>query len=211
MSNLLLITSSLFGDPSKSTQIAGEFVDAWRRAHPGATVVERALAPDAIPHLSLDALGALMTPAEQRSPGQAASVAFADWLIEELEAADTIVLAAPMYNFTIPSTLKAWIDHVARAGRTFRYTAAGPEGLLKGKKVFVVTGRGGVYSGDAPAKVYDFQEPYLRGVLSFLGLTDVTFIHVEGLKVSPEAAEQGLARARDAIASAVGLSQAAAA
>jgi FMN-dependent NADH-azoreductase len=204
MSNLLLVTSSLFGGQSKSAQIAGEFVDAWRRAHPGTAVVERALTPASIPHLSLDALGALMTPAEQRSAAQSASVEFADRLIEELEAADTIVLAVPMYNFSIPSTLKAWIDHVARAGRTFRYSATGPEGLLKGKKVFVVTGRGGFYSGDAPANVFDFQEPYLRSVLGFLGLTDVTFIHVEGLKVSAETAEQGIARARSAIAAIIG-------
>jgi FMN-dependent NADH-azoreductase len=211
MSNLLLVTSSLFGDQSKSGRIAGEFVAAWRRALPGAAVAERKLTPASMPHLSLDALGALMTPAEQRLPEQAASVAFGDALIAELEAADTIVLAVPMYNFSIPSTVKAWIDHVARAGRTFRYTAAGPEGLLKGKKVFVVTGRGGVYSGDSPARVFDFQEPYLRGVLGFLGLGDVTFIHVEGLKVSPEAAEQGLARARAAIAAIVAAPQATAA
>jgi len=211
MSNLLLITSSLFGDQSKSGQIAGEFVEAWRRTHPATAVVERELTPASMPHLSLDALGALMTPAEQRSAEQIASVTFGDRLIEELEAADTIVLAVPMYNFSVPSTLKAWIDHVARAGRTFRYSAAGPEGLLKGKKVFVVTGRGGFYGGDSPAKVFDFQEPYLRGILGFLGLTDVSFIHVEGLKVSPEAAEQGIARARSAIAAIVGLPEATAA
>jgi FMN-dependent NADH-azoreductase len=204
MSNLLLVTSSLFGDQSKSAQLAREFVASWQGTHPGTTVVERALTPDSIPHLSLDALGALMTPAEQRSGAQHATVAFGDRLIEELEAADTIVLAVPMYNFSIPSTLKAWIDHVARAGRTFRYSAQGPEGLLKGKKVFVVTARGGFYTGDSPANVLDFQEPYLRSLLAFLGLTDVSFIHVEGLKVSPEAAQQGLARARAAIASAVG-------
>jgi FMN-dependent NADH-azoreductase len=211
MSNLLLVTSSLFGDQSKSGQIAGELVDAWHRAHPGTAVVERELTPASMPHLSLDALGALTTPAEQRSAEQAASVAFGDALIEELEAADTIVLAVPMYNFSVPSTLKAWIDHVARAGRTFRYTAAGPEGLLKGKKVVVVTGRGGFYSGESPARVFDFQEPYLRGILGFLGLSDVTFVHVEGLKVSPEAAEQGIAKARAAIAAVVGVPHATAA
>src|SRR5579862_9272957 len=200
MSKLLLVTSSLFGDQSKSTQLAGELVEAWRRTRPGTIVVERTLTPESIPHLSLGALGAVMTPPEGRSSEQHATVAFADGLIEEIETADTIVLAVPMYNFSIPSTLKAWIDHVARAGRTFRYTAAGPEGLLKGKKVFVITSRGGVYTGESPAKVFDFQEPYLRSLLGFLGLTDVTFIHVEGLKVSPEAAEQGVARARQAIA-----------
>jgi FMN-dependent NADH-azoreductase len=211
MSNVLLVTSSLFGGNSKSTQIAREFVDAWRRAHPDATVTERALTPDSIPHLSLDVLGALATPAEQRSAEQAVSAQSADQLIEELEAAETIVIAAPMYNFTIPSTLKAWIDHVARAGRTFRYTANGPEGLLKGKKVFVVTGRGGVYTSDAPAKIFDFQEPYLRSVLGFLGLTDVTFIHVEGLNISPESAEQGFAQARNMINALLGSQQAQAA
>jgi FMN-dependent NADH-azoreductase len=211
MSKVLLVTSSLFGDQSKSTQFAGEFVQAWRGTHPGTAVVERTLTAESIPHLSLGALSALMTPAEQRTPEQRANVEFADRLIEELEAADTIVLAVPMYNFAIPSTLKAWIDHVARAGRTFRYTATGPEGLLKGKKVFVITARGGVYTGDSPAKGFDFQEPYLRGILGFLGLTDVTFVHVEGLKVSPEAAEQGVARARQRIAAFAGVPEATAA
>ena len=211
MSKLLFVTSSLFGEQSKSAQLAREFVEAWRGTHPGTTVIERPLTPESIPHLSLNALGALMAPAEQRSAEQHSTVAFADGLIEELESADTIVLAVPMYNFSIPSTLKAWIDHVARAGRTFRYSPQGPEGLLTGKKVFVVTGRGGVYTGNSPAKVLDFQEPYLRGVLGFLGLTDVSFIHVEGLRVSPEAAEQGLARAREAIASAASTPRATAA
>jgi FMN-dependent NADH-azoreductase len=203
MSKLLLVTSSLFANQSKSGEIAREFVEAWRRTHPATTVVERELTPATMPHLSLDALGALMTPSEQRSVEQAESVAFGDRLIEELEAADTIVLAVPMYNFSVPSTLKAWIDHVVRAGRTFRYTAAGPEGLLRGKKVFIVTGRGGVYTGDSPAKVLDFQEPYLRAILGLVGLDDVTFVHVEGLKVSPESAEQGVARARERIAALV--------
>ena len=197
--NILLVTSSLFGAESKSRQIAVEFVDALRDSNRDAHVVERDLNADQIPHLNLDHLGALGTPAAQRSPGQQQSVAFGDALIEEVEDADTIVIAAPMYNFTIASTLKAWIDHIVRAGRTFRYTDKGPEGLLKHKQVFVVTGRGGVYSGDSPIKGYDFQEPYLKAVLGFLGLDTVNFIHVEGLKVSPEAAAEGLARARAAI------------
>src|SRR5579871_6318055 len=200
MSKLLLVTSSLFGDQSKSTQLAGEFIQAWHRTHPGTTVVERALTADSIPHLSLGALGAVMTPPEKRSSEQHATVAFADGLIEELEAADTVVLAVPMYNFSIPSTLKAWIDHVARAGRTFRYTETGPVGLLKGKRVFIVTARGGVYT-QGPAKALDFHEPYLRGMLGFLGLDDVTFVHAEGLAVSAEAAAESLAGAHKRIAS----------
>ena len=116
-------------------------------------------------------------------------------MIAELEKADTIVLAVPMYNFSIPSTLKAWIDHIARAGRTFRYTAHGPEGLLKGKKVVVLTARGGHYSGQSPFRAMDFQEPYLRAGLGFLGMSDVTFVHLEGLNISTDEAAKGLERA----------------
>ncbi len=152
-----------------------------------------------MPHLDAETFAALATPAAGRTARQDALVTFSDTLIAELEAADTIVLAVPMYNFSIPSTLKAWIDHIARAGRTFRYSASGPEGLLKGKKLFVVTARGGLYSGESPARAYDFQEPYLRAVLGFVGLDDVTFLHLEGLKISPEAAADGLARAHATI------------
>jgi FMN-dependent NADH-azoreductase len=199
MANLLFVASSLFGDGSQSRLIASEFIDRWRRSHPRTTVVERDLTADGIPHLSLATLGASATPAATRSVAERQAAALADTLIEEVEAADVIVIAAPMYNFSIPSTLKAWIDHIARAGRTFRYGAAGAEGLLKGRKVFIVTGRGGIYSGNSPAKSMDFQEPYLRTILGFLGLDDVTFIHAEGLKVSAEAAASGIERARKAI------------
>jgi FMN-dependent NADH-azoreductase len=199
MSKLLFVKSSLFGRDGKSTQIASEFVDALRRVRPGITVVERNLDADSIPHLSGATMAALMTPSEKRTKDQDQAVAFADSLIEEVESADTLVLAVPMYNFSVPSTFKAWIDHITRAGRTFRYGAAGPEGLLKGKKVFLIVSRGGVYTGDSPAKPLDFQEPYLRSMLGFLGLDDLTFIHVEGLQVSPESAAAGLDRARKAI------------
>ena len=199
MANLLFVSSSLFGDGSQSQLIASEFIDRWRENHPSTTVVERDLTADSMPHLNLSALTASMQPADARNIAEREAAALADRLIEEVEAANVIVIAAPMYNFSIPSTLKAWIDHVARAGRTFRYGAAGPEGMLKGKKVFIVTGRGGIYS-DGPARSLDFQEPYLRAVLGFLGLDDVTFIHVEGLKISPEAAAAAIERAREAIA-----------
>lgn len=198
MSNILLIHSSIFGAQSKSLGLAREFLTRL----PDASVVERTLTPESMPHLTGETMAAMATPQAQRSERQNQLVALSDALIAEVEAADTIVLAVPMYNFSIPSTLKAWIDHVARAGRTFRYTAAGPEGLLKGKKVYVVTARGGVYS-EGPAAVFDFQEPYLRAVLGFVGLGDVTFVHLEGLKVSPEAAASGLAKARAKIESLV--------
>jgi FMN-dependent NADH-azoreductase len=116
-----------------------------------------------------------------------------------VEAADVILLAVPMYNFSVPSTFKAWIDHVVRAGRTFRYGAEGPVGLLQNKKVFVVASRGGVYSS-GPGKSMDFHEPYLRGVLGFIGLKDVTFIYAEGLNISVETATGALDGARATIA-----------
>jgi FMN-dependent NADH-azoreductase len=200
MSRLLFVASSVFGINSKSRQIADEFLAAWRLSHPGVSVVVRDLGADPAPHVAGEHLAALMTRVDERSDAEQTLARVSDALIEEIEAADTIVITAPMYNFTIPSTLKAWIDHITRAGRTFRYTEQGPEGLLKNKQVFVVTARGGIYSGDSAMKSYDFQEPYLRTILGFLGLTDITFIHAEGLNISPESANAGMARARAAIA-----------
>lgn len=177
MSNVLLIHSSVFGENSQSLSLARDFL----KRYPHRSLVERALTPETMPHLDGATFAAMGTP-------DSAAAALSDELIAELEAADTVVLAAPMYNFSIPSTLKAWIDHVARRGRTFRYTENGPEGLLKGKKMFVVVARGGFYSKGTPAAAMDFQEPYLRAVLGFVGLTDVTFVHLEGLATGPEAA-----------------------
>jgi FMN-dependent NADH-azoreductase len=193
---VLLVTSSIFGAGSKSRDVALAFVDGLRRRHPNARVVERDVGGDPLPHVTADLMGAAATPAVDRTPQQAALAAQADALIDELEAADVIVLAVPMYNFSVPSTFKAWIDHVARAGRTFRYTETGPQGLLRGKQVFVAGARGGVY-GEGPARALDFHETYLRGVLGFLGLTDVTFVHAEGQAIGPDVAAENLAAARD--------------
>lgn len=206
MSSLLFVSSSLFGQGSKSRQVALELVENLRRADPGVAAVERVLDARTMPHLNPDTLAAWQAPGAEAAQG---SAALSEELTQEVERAETIVIAAPMYNFSIPSTLKAWIDHVARAGRTFRYTANGPEGLLTGKKVYIVTGRGGVYSGESPVKALDFQEPYLRAVLGFLGLTDVTFIHVEGVAMGEQAAADGVARARKAIGEIVPLKAAA--
>jgi FMN-dependent NADH-azoreductase len=194
-SNLLLVSSSLFGDASQSRTIAQDFVDRWTRTHPGTKLVHRALSAGSIPHLTLATFKAASTPADKRNAAESETAALADALIGELEAADVIVIAAPMYNLSIPSTLKAWIDHVARRGRTFRYSENGPEGLLKGKRVFVLVARGGVYSKGAPAAAFDFQEPYLRTALGFLGLTDVTFVYLEGLAMGPEAANTNRGKA----------------
>jgi FMN-dependent NADH-azoreductase len=177
-------------------RIAGEFVSAWKAANGPARIVHRDLANGSVPHLTGEHLVAWMTAPAERSEQQQAIAGESNPLIEELEAADVIVIAAPMYNFSISSTLKAWLDHITRAGRTFQYTANGPEGLLKNKRVFVITARGGIYTGDSPSKAYDFQEPYLRAILGFNGLTDVTFVHVEAQKMSPDAAEEAMANAR---------------
>ena len=204
MRNVLFVSSSLMGENSKSRQVGAEIVS--RVAGPRAKVVERHLTPDNIPHLTLETLGALGAAADQRTPAQTAAVQFADGIIEEVEAADVIVIGAPMYNFSVSSTLKAWFDHVARAGRTFKYTANGPEGLLKGKKIYVVASRGGYYTGESPARVMDFQEPYIRGFWSFLGVTDMNFVYVEGQAIGAEAAAKGVA---DAIAAVTKLEPAA--
>ncbi len=209
MQHLLFVTSSLFGEASKSRLIGAEFVAAWQRAHPGATMVERVLSADTMPHLTQATLAAVATPAEARSADQQAAAAFADGLIAEVEAADVIVIAAPMYNFTISTTLKAWIDHIVRAGRTFRYTANGPEGLLRHKTVFVTTARGGFYGANSPTAALDFQEPYLRTILRFVGITDVTFVHAEGLAIDPDTAARGLAEARRVVAELVPVAAAA--
>ena len=193
MSNILLIQSSIFGERSRSLSLAREFLN---RHYAGQPVTERVLTPASMPHLDGETAAAFATPEAQRSDRQRQLVTLSDALITELENADTVVLAVPMYNFSIPSTLKAWIDHVARAGRTFRYTAQGPEGLLKGKKVVVLTARGGHYSGQSPFRAMDFQEPYLRAGFGFLGMSDVSFVHLEGLNISPDEAAKALERAK---------------
>jgi FMN-dependent NADH-azoreductase len=201
MTKLLFVKSSLAGTESRSIKVANELIAALRAQNGQMKVAERDVSGAAIPHLSSDFLAALATPPVHRTARQHMLAKAADGLLEEVEAADVIVIAAPMYNFSIPSTLHVWLDHITRAGRTFRYTAEGkPEGLLKNKQVYVVTARGGIYTGDSPAKVMDFQEPYLRAMLAFNGLTEVRFIHVEGQTINPAVAEQGLQRARAEIA-----------
>lgn len=194
MSEVLLVRSSIFGDTSKSLRLAREFL----KNYPDAKVTERVLTPASIPHLSGETYIAMGKPAAELTAEQKAVIALSDELTAEVEVADVIVLTAPMYNFTIPSTLKAWLDHITRAGRTFRYTAQGPQGLLKGKKVIVLIARGGRYS-EGPMQAFDHQTGYLRTVLGFLGMTDVTFINLEGFAMGPEAAVQAFERATAAI------------
>jgi FMN-dependent NADH-azoreductase len=184
------------GAGSHSTRLAEELVQALAGAHPEAQVTVRDLARNPHPVLDEAALKALMTPADQRTGAQAARVALDDALIRELQAADVLVLGVPMYNFGISVQLKTWLDAVARAGVTFRYTDQGPVGLLAGKTVYAVMTRGGVHQG----RPTDVVEPYLRTVLGFLGMTDLHFIFAEGLGMGPDAEARGLAAARERIA-----------
>jgi FMN-dependent NADH-azoreductase len=198
MTTLLHINSSVRNEGSISRQLTAEFIQKWHAAHPGDKVIERDLAASPIPHLNEETMGAFFTPADSRSPVQAEAVRLSDQLVSEVQQADVIVIGAPMYNFSVSSGLKAWIDHVARAGVTFKYTSEGPVGLLQNKKVYVVTSRGGVYSQGA-GKAMDFHETYLRGVLGFIGLTDITFIHTEGLARGEQAVQEAVCQSRDAI------------
>ena len=189
--NILQINASARREGANSTRVANSVVDRLKAANPGAQVTLRDLAVTLHPVLDETALGALFTPVDQRTPEQAARVALDDALIAELQAHDTLVLGVPMYNFGVPVQLKSWIDAIARVGVTFRYTEKGPEGLLKGKKVYVALARGGLYRDTDK----DAQVPYLKNVLGFLGMTDVSFIYAEGLAMGPAAAEKGFAQA----------------
>ncbi|WP_028626711.1 FMN-dependent NADH-azoreductase [Metapseudomonas resinovorans] len=196
MSRVLVIESSARQQGSVSRQLTQDFIAKWQAAHPADEITVRDLAVDQVPHLDADLLGGWMKPADQQSESEKAALQRSNLLTEELLAADVLVMAAPMYNFAIPSTLKSWLDHVLRAGVTFKYTETGPKGLLTGKRAIVLTARGGIYSGSP----MDHQEPYLRQAMSFIGIHDVTFIHAEGLNLGGEFQEKGLALARAQLA-----------
>ena len=191
MKTLLQIRSSIFADNGQSTQLANRFIEKWRAANPGGQVIVRDLAREPIPHLDAARFGAFLTAPAERTPEQSAVAEQSDALIEELKNADVVVLGLPMYNFGIPSTLKAYFDHVARAGVTFRYTDKGPVGLLTGKQVFVFAARGGLYAGTPK----DTQTGYVRDFFSFLGMTDIEFVYAEGLAISPQSKEASLSKA----------------
>ena len=197
--NILQINSSARRDVSHSSALAFRLVARLREVDPDASVTVRDLAVTPHPVLDEDVLHALFTPEAQRTSAQADRVNLDDALIAELKAADVVVLGVPMYNFGVPAQLKNWIDAISRAQVTFRYTANGPEGLLKGKKVYVALTRGGEYR-NTPA---DTQVPYLKTVFEFLGMTDVHFVYAEGLAMGPDAEQSGLAAAHAQIEDAV--------
>ena len=196
MSNVLIVESSARLQGSFSRQLTQQFISQWKAAHAADPVTVRDLALSPVPHMDANLLGGWMKPEAQRNAAEQASLQRSNELTDELLAADVLVLAAPMYNFAIPSTLKAWLDHVLRAGVTFKYTATGPQGLLTDKRAFVLTARGGIHAGGST----DHQEPYLRQVMGFIGIHDVTFIHAEGVNLGGDFQEKGLNQAKALLA-----------
>jgi FMN-dependent NADH-azoreductase len=193
MSNLLVINSSAAGTDSVSRVLVADAVSKLMTAEPGAQVTHRDLDASPVPNLTSATLAGVRGVA--KTEAELAARKLSDELIAELRAADTIVIGAPMYNFSTSTLLRAWFDYVLRAGETFSYSAAGPQGLLGGKRVIVVEARGGLYS-EGPAAAVDFQEPYLRHLLGFVGITDVTFVHAEKLGFGPEAREAAFKHAK---------------
>ncbi|HTD24045.1 MAG TPA: NAD(P)H-dependent oxidoreductase [Terriglobales bacterium] len=175
---LLQIDSSARQTGSVTRRLTAKFTEEWRKNHPGGEVIQRDLSVTALP-LITDHWGATQLEDSKLTPVQRSYLSTSNELIEELKAADTVVIGAPMYNFSISSLLKAWIDQIVRVGKTVAYGPKGRQGLLQKKKVVVITSRGGAYEKGTAAEAFDFQEPYLRHILGFIGLTDVTFIHAE--------------------------------
>ena len=196
MSNLLVINSSAAGTDSVSRVLVADTVSKLMAAKPGAQVIHRDLDISPVPNLTSATLAGVR--GVPKTEAEIAARKLSDELIAELRAADTIVIGAPMYNFSTSTLLRAWFDYVLRAGETFSYSEAGPKGLLGGKRAIVVEARGGLYS-EGPAAAIDFQEPYLRHLLGFVGITDVTFVHAEKLGYGPEAREAALKQAKSRI------------
>ncbi len=191
MKTLLQIRSSIFSDGGQSSRLAERFIARWRDENPGGRVTVRDVAREAVPHLDASRFAAFTAKPTERTPEQKAVVTYSDALISELKAADVVVIALPMYNFGVPSTLKAYFDHIARAGETFRYTEKGAVGLVSGKRVYVFAARGGLYAGTPR----DSQTAYVRDFLAFLGMTEVEFVYAEGLAISEASKQQGLGKA----------------
>ena len=192
MPTILNVQSSPNLTASASRAVSKSFVDAYLASHPGTQVVDVDLATNPPAHIGPDHMLAFFAPPAAHGPESVAALAVSDQYVAQLMAADVLVLGSPMHNFGIASTMKSWVDNILRAGKTFTYTENGPVGLLSGKKVVIVVGSGGVYS-DGVMKAVEHCGNYLRDVISFIGLTDITILRAEGLAMGPEAAAQGLA------------------
>jgi len=194
MTTILQLNNSVFGDEGKSSGLADSFVEELRDRYTDARVIRRDLSMDPVPHLTAECFSAAITPQEERTPEQAQAANMADTLVNELMEADVLVIGSPTYNFSIASSLKAWFDHVARAGTTFRYTENGPEGLLS-TKAYVFISSGGFYQGTDT----DFQTHYIRHFLSFLGINNVEFVYLEGAARGEDTLNEGMKVAQERI------------
>ena len=194
MKTVLQINSSLFGEHGQSSRLAASLIE--RLIERGDRLIRRDLAAEPVPHLTAERFAAFTTAEADRTEAQREVASYSELLIDELRAADVIVLGLPMYNFGVPSSLKAYFDHIARSGLTFRYTAQGPQGLLTGKKAYVMAARGGLYRGSP----LDTETAYVRDFLAFIGITDVEFVYAEGLAISEEKKVTALDAANSSIA-----------
>ena len=188
MKSILLVLGSRRGSASYSTQIGRRIVDDLKAQHPSATVVVRNLGKEPLPHIGEPFVDGRMLAPEQRNARETQAIAISDVLVDELMAADVLVLATPMHNFGIPAAVKAWIDHIVRPGVTFSYSESGPVGLVRNKKIILALASGGMYS--------DFQEPYLRTVLGFIGMTDVEVVRIEGVGLGEDAVRNAVTSAK---------------
>lgn len=189
--NILHVNVGMFGDNSVSTQLSNKIVQRLQANHADAQVVTRDLTGQSVAHLDAEIVLAASTQPEERTQRQTDELAITEALLEEVFAADVLVIGAPMYNFTIPSQLKAWFDRIAQAGRTFRYTENGPEGLLTDKRVIVASARGNIYI-NTNISAQDHQENYLKTILAFVGITDVTIVRAEGVNISDSQREESI-------------------
>ena len=204
MTNILLVLSSPSGDASVSSDVAHTLVNKLKAAHAGANIVLRDVGRHPLGHIGEDFVNGRMLAADAQSASQKTALAISDEIIKEVFDADIIVIASAMINFSISSTLKSWLDHLIRMGQTFSYSENGPKGLVTGKKAYLVVARGGVYS-EGFMQAYNFQEPYLKGVLGFIGISDIEVIAVEGLAMGPEKAAQTRADANAKILALAGV------
>ncbi|NMF66004.1 FMN-dependent NADH-azoreductase [Brasilonema octagenarum] len=204
MAHILHIDSSPRGERSFSRKFSGEFITAWKNAHPGDKVTYRDIGHNTIPHVDEPWIAAAFTPPDTHTPELAKAIELSNSLVDEFFAADRYVFGVPMYNFNVPSTFKAYIDQIVRIGRTVAVTEEGGfKGLVEGKKMLIITARGGDFSPGSFAAPYNYQEPYLSAIFGFLGITDITYINVENLSGGDEVRQQSFAKAHEAIAQAV--------
>ena len=203
MAHVLHIDASPRADLSVSRTLSKEFITAWKSSHPGDTVTYRDLGHHPVPHVDEPWIAAAFTPATEHSPELTEAIRISDELVDELLTADCYVFAVPLYNFSVPSVFKAYIDQIVRVGRTFAVDSSGFTGLVKGKKLVVVTAQGGSYRPETPTGAYNFHEPYLRAIFGFIGITDITFIYADGLGSGDAAREKSLTEARAAIQAAI--------